>query len=294
MKILITGASGLLGSKLCEIAIIKKHEVYSAYNKHEPLHGNPIKFDVSDKKAIERIFEKIKPKAVVHAAALTNVDRCESAKEPAWNVNVKGTENVATACRNHQAFLVYISTDYVFDGEKGMYKENEKPTPINYYGFTKLKGEESVRSLTDNYCITRASVIYGTIPATGKVNFLLWLLKKLKNEEETKIVTDQWNSPTLNTNLAHMLQEILERKITGIYHLAGATRLSRYEFAKLVADTFDLDTSLMRPISSKELSWIAQRPKDSSLNVTKACQTLINKPLKVSEALEVMKKEMGN
>lgn len=270
----------------------RKHEVYSAYKKHTPLYGTPIKFDVSDKKAIERIFKKIKPKAVVHAAALTNVDRCESEKELAWKVNVKGTESVATASEKHQAFLVYVSTDYVFDGEKGMYEENEKPTPINYYGFTKLKGEESVRSLTDNCCITRASVIYGSIPATGKVNFALWLLEKLKSEEEIKIVTDQWNSPTLNTNLAYMLLEILERKITGIYHLAGATRISRYEFAKLIAETFHLDTSLIIPISSKELSWVAKRPKDSSLSVNKACQTLINKPLKVSEALEKMKKEM--
>jgi len=292
VKLLITGASGLLGSKLCELAIRKNYEVYSAYSQHKPLHGTQIRFDVSNKNAVEKIFEKIKPEAVVHAAALTNVDKCELEKELAWKTNIEGTENIAKSCKKHQVFLVYVSTDYVFDGEKGMYKETDKPAPINYYGLTKLKGEESVKNLTNKYCIARPSVIYGSIPATGKINFALWLLDKLKRKEKAKIVTDQWNSPTLNTNLANEILEVLERKLTGIFHLAGATRLSRHEFAKLLAETFSLDRNLIKPVSSKEISWIAKRPKDSSLNVDKACQTLRNKPQKIHEALKKMKKEI--
>jgi len=292
LKLLITGASGLLGSKLCESAIRKKHEVYAAYNQHTPLHGTPIQFDISDKSAVEKIFDKTKPEAVVHAAALTNVDKCETEKELAWKINVEGTENIAKSCRRHHAFIIYISTDYVFDGEKGTYKETDKPAPINNYGLTKLKGEESIKKLTHEYCIARASVIYGSIPATGKINFALWLHDKLKRKEKAKIVTDQWNSPTLNTNLANMALEVLERKLTGIFHLAGATRLSRYEFAKSLAEIFGLDTNLITPVSSKEILWAAKRPMDSSLNVEKAQQTLRNKPLKVEQALKKMKKEI--
>ncbi len=292
MKILVTGASGLLGTKLCELATNRKHEVYSAYNKNKPLYGKPLKFNVSDKNAVIKVFQTIKPEAVVHAAALTNVDKCETEKRLAWKINVEGTENIAKLCKKHDAFLIYVSTDYVFDGEKGMYKETDELAPINYYGLTKLKGEEKVRNWTNEYCIARASVIYGTIPATGKINFALWLLDKLKRKEKVKIVTDQWNSPTLNTNLANMLIEILERKITGIYHLAGATRINRYRFAELLAETFQLNSKLITPASSIQFSWIAKRPKDSSLNITKAYQTLKNKPLKINEALKKMRMEL--
>ena len=291
LKLIITGASGLLGSKLCEVAVRKNHEVYAAYNQHKPLHGTPVQFDVSNKNAVEKIFQKINPEAVVHAAALTNVDKCETQKELAWKINVEGTENITKSCKKHQSFLIHISTDYVFDGEKGMYKETDKPSPINHYGLTKLKGEEHVKNLLDDYCIARASVIYGSIPATGKINFALWLLNKLKRKEKVKIVTDQWNSPTLNTNLANMILEVLERKLTGIFHLAGATRISRHEFARLLAENFSLDENLITPVSSEEIKWIAKRPKDSSLNVNKAYQALKNKPLKIHEALEKMKRD---
>jgi len=292
LRILVTGASGLLGSKLCKLAVRKNYEIYSAYSQHKPLYGAPVQFDISDKDAAEKIFKKVKPEAVVHTAALTNVDKCELEKERAWKINVEATENIAESCEKFHAFLVYISTDYVFDGEKGMYKENHKPNPVNYYGLTKLKGEESIKNLTDECCIARPSVIYGTIPAAGKTNFALWLLDKLERKEKVKIVTDQWNSPTLNTNLANMILEVSERKLTGTFHLAGATRLSRFEFAKLLAKTFSLNTNFITPASSREISWIAKRPQDSSLNINKAYQTLKNKPLKIQEALEKMKKEI--
>jgi dTDP-4-dehydrorhamnose reductase len=273
------------------MAINKKYEVYSAFNRHVSLYGKTIQFDVSDGNAVKKAFRKIKPEVVVHAAALTNVDKCEVDKKLAWKINVEGTENIAKLCKEHDVFLIYISTDYVFDGERGMYKENDDPAPINYYGFTKLKGEEKVKHIVDEYCIARTSVIYGLIPATGKINFTLWLLEKLKEKEKVKIVTDQWNSPTLNTNLADMLLEIIERKKTGIYHLAGATRINRYRFAELIAKTFKLDSKLITPTSSTEFSWIAKRPQDSSLSVKKAYCILKNKPSKVNEALKKMRIE---
>jgi len=292
LKILITGASGLYGSKLAELARTKDYIVYSGYNQHKPAYGTPIKFEISDKKSVETAFRKTKPHVVVHAAALTNVDECENNKELAWKTNVDGTRNIIEAAKQHRAFPLLISTDYVFNGKKGLYKETDQTDPINYYGLTKLKAEEQVKELVDQHCIARTSVIYGSTPATGKINFALWLINKLKNNQQAKIVIDKWNSPTLNTNLASMTTEIIERKLTGIFHLSGATRISRLDFAKQIANTFHLNSNLIKPTKPTDFGWKAKRPKDSSLNTTKAQQTLENKPLQIKQALERLKQEI--
>ncbi|MEM0488939.1 MAG: dTDP-4-dehydrorhamnose reductase [Candidatus Bathyarchaeia archaeon] len=292
MRILITGASGLLGSKIAELAVKLGYEVYSGYLTHEPTHGISLKLDVRNIDALRGIFDKVRPEVVIHAAALTDVDRCEIDKELAWSINVEGTRNVAELSRRYGAFLVYMSTDYVFKGDKGMYRETEEANPVNYYGLTKLEGERRVINILDDYCIVRSSVIYGSRPASGKVNFALWVIEKLRRGETVNVLKDQWNSPTLNTNLAEMILEIAERKLTGIYHLAGATRVSRYEFANLIAETFDLSKELIRPVTMDNLEWIAPRPRDSSLDVLKAMKTLRKKPDVIKEALRRLREEM--
>jgi dTDP-4-dehydrorhamnose reductase len=291
MRVLITGASGLFGSKLDQI-IPKNYQVYSAYSKNQPIHRNPIKFDISNKNQVEHAFKKANPAVVVHAAALTDVDKCEMNKDLALKINVEGTKNIVEAVKTTNSFLIYISTDYVFNGERGRYKETDKPDPINYYGLTKLKAEELVKDSIDEHCIARASVIYGSTPAAGKINFALWLINKLKRKEQVKIIIDQWNSPTLNTNLADMTLEIIERKLTGTFHISGATRLSRYDFALQIAKTFNLNSNLISPITSATFSWSAKRPKDSSLDTAKAQQILQTCPLEITQALKRMKQEM--
>ncbi|MCX8150101.1 MAG: dTDP-4-dehydrorhamnose reductase [Candidatus Bathyarchaeota archaeon] len=294
MKLLITGASGLFGSKLAEIATSKGYDVYSGYSKDKPTYGVPTHFDITEKIKVEKVFSKVIPEVVVHAATLTDVDKCEVNKDLAWKINVEGTKNIVEAAKKNNAFLVYVSTDYVFNGEKGNYKETDPPEPLNYYGLTKLKSEELVENTLEEHCVVRASVIYGAQPAAGKINFALWLINKLENKESPKVLVDQWNSPTLNTNMANMTLEIIERKLTGIYHISGATRISRYEFAKELAQTFHLETELLVPTNMTQFSWPAKRPKDSSLDITKAQQTLKNKPLQAQEALEQLKKELNN
>jgi len=292
LNLLITGASGLFGSKLAEIAVARDYVVYSGYSRDPVASGVPIQFDVSDKNQVEEVFKKVDPEVVVHAAALTDVDKCELNRELAWKINVEGARNIAEAVKSSHAFLVYISTDYVFNGQTGQYEETDRTDPSNYYGFTKLKAEGLVNDL-EEYCIARASVLYGSTPAAGKINFALWLLSQLKKSEQVKIVTDQWNSPTLNTNLAEMILEIIERKLTGTFHLSGATRINRYDFAKVIAQTFNLDDNLISPCSSADFSWAAKRPRDSSLNTEKAQQMLKNKPLPIRQALAVMKQELS-
>jgi dTDP-4-dehydrorhamnose reductase len=292
LKLLITGASGLYGSKLAEIGVANNFEVYSCDVQELPVCGNFIKLDVSNKELVNEAFKRVKPDFVVHAATLTDVDKCELNKELAWKVNVEGTKNIVEAAKNTDSFVIYISTDYVFNGEKGNYKESDMPDPINYYGVTKLEAEELVKTQAD-YFIARPSVIYGSTPAAGKVNFALWLIETLRKGEHAKIVTDQWNTPTLNTNLAEMTLEIIERKLTGTFHLCGATRVNRFEFAQLIAETFNLNKSLIDSVVSSQFKWPAKRPKDSSLDTTKAQQTLKHKPLGIDEALKQLKLELA-
>ena len=268
-------------------------DVFSSDLQSNSVYGNAVKLDVSDKSQVEATFEAVKPDVVVHAATLTDVDKCELNKALAWKVNVDGTKYITQACQKTGAFLFYVSTDYVFSGEKGNYVESDSPEPINYYGLTKLLAEEIVQTLPEtDFFIARPSVIYGSTPAAGKVNFALWLIETLRKGDRVKIVTDQWNTPTLNTSLAEMTLEVIERRLTGLYHLCGATRVNRFEFAVKIADVFGLDKSLIDKVSSDQFSWPAQRPADSSLDTSKAQRTLNCKPLSMDKALEKLKGEL--
>jgi dTDP-4-dehydrorhamnose reductase len=294
LKLLITGASGLFGSKLAQKAIEKGITVYAGYNKDAPGLGVPVFFDISDKNQVDRVFEAVKPDVVVHAAALTDVDKCELNRELAWKINVDGTTNMAEASLRAGAFLVYISTDYVFGGEKGCYKETDLTGPISYYGVTKLEAEETCLSIVPDCCVVRPSVVYGAAPAAGKINFALWLHNKLKAGEKLRIVTNQWNSPTLNSSLADMVLDVIDQRLGGVFHLSGASRVSRYDFALGIAETFGLDKSLIEPVDASSFNWPAKRPTDSSLDVSKAMRFLRVKPLELVCALAELKKELKN
>jgi dTDP-4-dehydrorhamnose reductase len=166
------------------------------------------------------------------------------------------------------------------------------PDPINYYGLTKLKAEEASLKILPNCCIARTSVIMCN-SAAGKINFALWLLNKLKSREKLRIVTDQWVSPTLNSSLADMVLDVVQQRLSGVLHLCGASRVSRYDFALALAKMFSLDASLIEPVLASSLNWSARRPMDSSLDVSKAQRLLHVKPLELTSALMSLKKEMG-
>ena len=146
MKLLITGASGLYGSRLAKLAVAKNWDVYSSDVIELKVYGTFVKMDISDKAMVDEVFRQVKPDVVVHAATLTDVDKCETNKELAWKINVEGTKNIVDAAKSAGSFPIYISTDYVFSGEKGNYTETDTPDPINYYGLTKLKAEEVVKT----------------------------------------------------------------------------------------------------------------------------------------------------
>jgi dTDP-4-dehydrorhamnose reductase len=289
MRIFITGGSGLAGSKLAEMALARGEQVYSGYAHNQPPYGKEVKFDLLDANGIRDTIERMRPDVIVHSAALTDVDRCEREKDLAYRINVEGTRAIAEAARKAGSYLVYISTDYVFDGQRGLYREEEETNPVSYYGLSKLLGEEFC---LDQGCIARTCVIYGSRPASGKVNFALWLLNALKSGKEARVVTDQFITPTLNSNLAAMVLEAADRHLSGIYHLSGASRVSRYDFACELARAFDLDRQLIIPSQMSDIGWLARRPMDSSLDTAKASRTLKNGPLNLYESLQVLRDEL--
>lgn len=292
MRMLVTGASGLLGFKLVEVALAKGYDVYASYLNHPVRMGVPIRLNVTDRSQVFKVVEEVNPKVIVHCAAFTDVDRCEVNRDLALKVNAEGVKHVVDAARSIGAYMVYISTDYVFNGVKGLYSEDDKPNPVNFYGYSKLKGEEYVLNSGVDFLIARASVIYGVRPASGKVNFALWLLENLKASREVKVLVDQYVSPTLNTNLAEMVLDACRRRLIGVYHMAGASRVSRLDFALKLAETFNLDCSLIRGVKMSEIHWVARRPRDSSLNVSKARRDLAVYPMEIGEALRALRREV--
>jgi dTDP-4-dehydrorhamnose reductase len=287
MKLLVTGGSGLMGSKVAELGLKKGYEVFSGYAHHLPMHGAAVKIDLRNDSSVVEAVKAVRPDVIVHTAALTDVDLCESDKNLAYKMNTQATKTLAESARDVGAFTVYTSTDYVFDGSKGMYKEEDATNPVNYYGYSKLQGEL--------YCdaVARTCVIYGSRPASGKVNFALWLLERMGQGETVKVVTDQYITPTLNTNLAEMVLELAKFRFQGVYHLAGATRISRYDFAVELARTFELDADLIIKSRMSEMKWAAKRPADSSLDTSKAFRCLEAKPWSIEEALRTLKNETG-
>lgn len=282
----MTGASGLLGGKLVD-ALSKGYEVIPTHNT-QALHPNSMRMDIVDKDGVFRVLSQVCPDVVVHAAAETNVDRCETDRELAWNVNAAGTKNIAEACAKIGAKLIYISTDYVFDGLKGLYSEGDEANPINYYGLTKLKGEEFVRELCEIFVMLRTSVLYGWHPR--RLNFATWVIDSLRKGKTISVVDDHYNSPTLADNLAEIIRRMMEMDASGVYHTAGSERVGRYDFAVKIAEIFELDKLLLAPVKIKDLKiWVAKRPRDSSLCVDKIRKEMGIEPLNLDEALRRMR-----
>lgn len=289
MKVLVTGASGLLGKELIPELLSRGHEVIAVSNKRdiEVSHRKLRKYRVNISKsiAIENLIIRERPQVVVHAAAYTNVDGCETNKGVAWSVNVSGTRSVVRAARVVKAHLIYVSTDYVFDGMKGMYREDDIPNPVNYYGLTKLIAEVLVGSSDLLYTIIRPSAIYGV--GGSKKSFAEFVAEKLSKGEEVKALVDQYVSPTLNVLLAKAIAEAVELKPMGVLHVAGE-RMSRYEFAVKVAEALNLPKELVKEARMEDMKgWVAKRPKDTSLDTSRARYLLKTRFYDTTEAFKI-------
>ncbi|MGC9182266.1 dTDP-4-dehydrorhamnose reductase [Thermogladius sp.] len=268
---LVTGGTGLLGWSLVERLAGRGFEVYATYHATRPprVEGvSWVRVDFSDPHEAGPLVESLRPEVVVHTAAYTDVDGCEVNKNLALNVNYVSTRELARACRGVCEYFVYVSTDYVFDGEKGLYRESDDPNPLNYYGLTKLMGEVAVAAALRDYLVLRTSGIYGCSPG-GKRGFALDALGKLSRGRTVEAFVDQFLSPTYAPDLAGAILRILEARPRGVLHVAGE-RVSRYGFAVELARVLGVSEDLVKPASIASAVLKARRPRDSSLDTSLA------------------------
>jgi dTDP-4-dehydrorhamnose reductase len=281
----VTGSSGLLGRIL--VNLLKNGYEVIGIDKYVPTNEpDALAVDITQTPGALESMVRLRPSVVVHTAAETDVDLCETDHEHARMINVEGTANVAEACAKSGARMIFISTDYVFDGTKGNYSEADQPNPISYYGHSKLEAERIVISKLPNALILRTSVLYGWHPS--KLNFATWVIKGLRERQTLRVVKDHINSPTLADNLAKAIRSAIERNSNGLLHVAGSERISRFDFARKTAKSFDLDESLLAPVDMRDLNWAAKRPRDSSLDVAKAEKELGVELFGVDRGLEEM------
>ncbi|MBV6444908.1 MAG: dTDP-4-dehydrorhamnose reductase [Ignavibacteriaceae bacterium] len=294
-KILIFGATGMLGQR-CYEYFAKKLGYSVLLSSTEPGFYNPtanyIQCDATKKDEVKKIISGFSPDYIINAAAFTNVDRSETEREIAWKLNVNAVEYMAEGARNCDAHLIHISSDYIFDGVKGQYSENDKPNPLGYYGRTKLAGENALKISNALFTILRTNVLYGVI-TQGRLDFVRWVVESIRKGEKIRIVTDQINNPTFLDDLVRAIGQVIEFGKFGIYNIGGREFLSRYDFTMRICDFFNLDKSMVTAITTPELNQPAKRPLNSGLVTLKAETEFGYSPTAIEETFRLMKDESG-
>lgn len=298
---LITGVHGFLGQHCvrffldetkCDLVLTaRQEETFYADIKEEPRVLAYHQLDVSNRQQVKDVVQAVRPDVIVNCAAVMNVDLAEKERERAWKTNVSGIEYLAEASRKVDTRILHISTDYVFDGTKVPYTETDAPSPINYYGRTKLASENALRTSGIEHCIIRTGLLYGASERIDS-NFALKVILALQEGEEFKAATDLYGSPTLVDDVALAVVRATEKAKTGLYHVCGPEMLSRYEFAYKIAKTFGLDTKLVVPVKHADIQsptgQRVQRPMKSAFVTLKAHTDLQLRLSNVDEGLQVM------
>jgi dTDP-4-dehydrorhamnose reductase len=284
MRLVVTGANGLVGSRLCALLASRGHEVTGVSRGAARIPGPFVSVELTDPAAVKRALDELKPEAVINPASMTEVDGCEKDPAGAYAANCAAVATLALETRRLGAHLVHVSTDYVFDGERGGYTEEDLPNPRGVYAITKHMGEQAVRALAGSWAVARVAVVYGW-PQAARPNFGAWLVGALQATAPVKLFSDQFVSPTLALNAAEMLAELAERRLTGIWHAAGATTLNRVEFARALCARFGFSGSNITPSLLAELKLASPRPRKSGLDVGKATRELKARPLSLDDAL---------
>jgi len=285
MKVAVLGPNGQLGSDLIR--------AFTEAGKYEVVPLAHAQVEVADPGSVRRLMAKVYPNIVVNCAAFHRVDECEDRPEEAFRVNALGALHVARVCAELDALCVYISTDYVFDGEKKEpYTEEDTPCPINVYGTSKVAGEHLVRRACPRWLIVRVASLFGKAGARGKGgNFVETILAKVRAGECLRVVNDIRMSPTYTYDAARALERLIRQGATGLFHLTNGGTCTWYEFARKVFDLVGLDANL-EPISSQDYPTKVPRPKNSSL---RSVRLLLNDPLRPwEEALEAYLVEKGH
>ena len=293
MRVLLISAEGLLGKELFR-DFSRGYELLGTYK--DEARQELVHLDLVEKEEIKERIESFKPEAVLLSASLTAVDFCEQNQDLAWKVNVEGVKEVAVASKKQGAFLMFYSSDYIFDGERGPYSEDARPNPINFYGKTKWEAEKVIKKELKEFLIIRTCSNYGY--EKGSKNFAMQVLTALKDNKIVTAFKDQYGTPTYCEYLSNTTLKLLKNKKEGIFNIVGSDYVNRVQFSMEIAEVFGLDAGLIKEVTSEELRQPAKRPRKAGLKADKLKLETGITPISLREGLVAMKaraiKENGN
>jgi len=295
--ILVTGSNGLLGQKITAKVIADGGVNLVATSKGKnrfPITSDYIyaEMDILDVQQVKATIEAHQPDAIIHTAAMTNVDTCHVQREMAYALNVTAVENLISICETYNIQLVHLSTDFIFDGENGPYDELDAPNPLSYYGETKLRGEELIKNSNCKWAILRTILVYGIVNDLSRSNIVLWAKGALEKGEPLNVVNDQWRMPTLAEDLANACLLAVEVDAQGVFHISGKDMMSVAELVGRVADFWKLDKSLINEVSSESLNQDAKRPAKTGFILDKAMTELNYQPHSFEEGLAILDQQL--
>ena len=296
MIAVVTGSNGLLGQKIvhqlnnkgCKIIATSKGPNRNSINNffiYEDL-------DITNKEQLSDVLNKYNPNVVFNTAAITNVDLCEQEKDLCDKVNVKAVKYLADLCLEIDSHLIHISTDFIFDGNDGPYKEDDMPCPLSYYGQSKLDAENILKSHNCKWTILRTILLFGVAKDLTKGNIVLWAKSEIGKGNTINVVKDQYRSPTLAEDLAKGCISIIDKSAYGLYHLSGPKTYSILDLVYQVADFYNLDKSLINPVSSASLKQPAKRPLVTGFDIGKAKRDLDYNPVDFIEGIKIMHQQI--
>ncbi|HLK98752.1 MAG TPA: SDR family oxidoreductase [Hymenobacter sp.] len=301
-KILITGANGLLGQKLVGLMIrqpgVQLIATARGNNRLPYTDGYTYcSMDITNNQQVMDVIGDVRPDVVIHTAAMTDVDKCEVQKDDCWAQNVQAVESIVNACRSVGAFLLHVSTDFIFDGADGPYDETAEGNPISFYGWSKYAAEKVVVNSGKadqplQWAIARTVLVYGIAHDMSRSNIILWVKKSLEDGKTIKVVTDQWRSPTLAEDLAMGCYLIANQQAAGIFNISGKEVLTPYEMAIRTADFFGLNKSLITQADASTFTQVARRPPRTGFVLDKARTVLGYDPHTFEEGIAVLAEQL--
>lgn len=297
--ILTTGSNGLLGQKLTEKILAEGRVKLIASAKGRNRY--PIKtgyeyaeMDILNPEQVKEVIEKYKPNSIIHTAAMTNVDTAEADKELCHKLNVDAVQTLVSLCEEKNIQLIHLSTDFVFDGENGPYKEEDAVNPLSYYGESKVLAEELLKNSKANWTILRTILVYGITNDMSRSNIVLWAKNALEKALPINVVNDQWRMPTLAEDLAEACILAVEKNANGIFNVSGKDYMSIADLVRKVADYWALDQSIIFEISSESLNQTAKRPAKTGFVLDKTIKDLDYNPHSFEEGLRIVDEQMKN
>ena len=282
-KILVTGANGFVGQELVQVLAQRGHTVIATGKgpTRLPEEIKGVRYfaaDITHPFELQAIIEAEQPAAIIHCAAMSQVDECEQKQKEAHNINVEATARLVLDAEEHNCFFLFVSTDFVFDGEKGMYSEEDDVNPVSWYGQTKLEAEAIVQTAEVPWAIVRTCLVYGNAYSHGRSTIFSWLRDNLKAGNQIKVVDDQFRTPTYVNDLATGIALVVEQRNTGIWHISGEEVFTPYRMGLAIAELGGWDAGLMEKVTAASFTQPGKRPAKTGFDIQKAKKELGYQP----------------